>query len=159
MYRDQVRRRNGAVDPDSWRMHIAHTTQGRDVDGRPLALDVIGRQHAEIHRESVFEDAFASYYPLGEGLKEPIQISFIDKFGAPEAGIDGGGVTKEFLMSVTSEALDPNASLSMFQENDQRYLYPNPILLEETTEQLRAIGIKQGTESYAYNVREFLAEI
>ena len=156
VYRDQVRRRNGAVDPDSWRMHIAHTTQGRDVDGRPLALDVIGRQHAEIHRESVFEDAFASYYPLGEGLKEPIQISFIDKFGAPEAGIDGGGVTKEFLMSVTSEALDPNASLSMFQENDQRFLYPNPILLEETTEQLRAIGIKQGTESYAYNVREFL---
>ena len=156
VYRDQVRRRNGAVDPDSWRMHIAHTTQGRDVDGRPLALDVIGRQHAEIHRESVFEDAFASYYPLGEGLKEPIQISFIDKFGAPEAGIDGGGVTKEFLMSVTSEALDPNGSLSMFQENDQRYLYPNPLLLEETTGHLRAIGIKQGTESYAYNVREFL---
>jgi ubiquitin-protein ligase E3 C len=156
VHRDQLRRRDGFVDADQWRMNLHAITQGRDINGRPPSLDRISRQHAEIHRESVFEDAYSSYYPIGDALKEPIQISFIDKFGAPEAGIDGGGVTKEFLMSVTAEALDPNGKLSMFQENEQRYLYPNPALYDEVVEDLRRIGIQKDRENYAYHMREFL---
>ena len=156
IYRDQVRRRDGFVDADQWRMNLASITQGRDINGMTRHADRIGRQHAEIHRESVFEDAYSSFYTLGDGLKEPIQISFIDKFGAPEAGIDGGGVTKEFLMSVTSEALDPNSNLSMFQENEQRYLYPNPVTFDEYSEDLQRMGIKKGTDNYTYHIREFL---
>lgn len=156
VYRDQLRRRAGYIDPDNWRMSIASNTQGRGLDGRPRGFDIISRHHAEIHRESVFEDAFANFYELGEGLKEPIQITFIDKFGTPEAGIDGGGVTKEFLMSVTSEAFDPKASLNMFQENEQRYLYPNPTIFDETAEHLKRAGIQQGSENFTFHMREFL---
>ena len=156
IYRDQIRRRDGFVDADQWRMNVSHFSQGREINGQHRSLDRISRQHAEIHRESVFEDAYSSFYGLGDGLKEPIQISFIDKFGSPEAGIDGGGVTKEFLMSVTSEALDPNSELSMFQENEQRYLYPNPVIFDEISEDLQRMGIKKGTEKYTFHVREFL---
>lgn len=156
IYRDQIRRRDGFVDADQWRMNVSHFSQGREINGQHRSIDRISRQHAEIHRESVFEDAYSSFYGLGDGLKEPIQISFIDKFGSPEAGIDGGGVTKEFLMSVTSEALDPNSDLSMFQENEQRYLYPNPVIFDEISEDLQRMGIKKGTEKYTYHVREFL---
>ncbi|EXJ78430.1 hypothetical protein A1O1_08830 [Capronia coronata CBS 617.96] len=156
VYRDQVRRRDGAVDPDSWRMQVATSTQGRDINGRPRGLDIIGRHHAEIHRDSVFEDAYEAFYPLGEALKEPIQITFIDKFGSPEAGIDGGGVTKEFLLSVTTEAFDPEASLSMFKQNKQGYLYPNPLIYQETAELLKHAGRKPGTEGFDYPMSEFL---
>lgn len=156
VYRDQVRRRDGAMDPDSWRMHVATSTQGRDINGRPRGLDIISRHHAEIHRDSVFEDAYEAFFPLGEALKEPIQITFIDKFGNPEAGIDGGGVTKEFLMSVTSEAFDPEASLSMFKQNMQGYLYPNPLIYQETVEYLKHAGRKPGTEGFDYPMAEFL---
>lgn len=156
VHRDQIRRRDGAVDPDSWRMSIATTTQGRGPDGRPRGLDIISRHHAEIRRESVFADAYDAFYPLGEGLKEPIQITFIDKFGTPEAGIDGGGVTKEFLMSVTSEAFDPDATLSMFKENAQRYLYPNPLIFQETGEYLKREGRKPGTNGFEIPMAEFL---
>ncbi|RMZ78547.1 hypothetical protein DV737_g3825, partial [Chaetothyriales sp. CBS 132003] len=155
IFKDQTRRRHGFVDPDNWRMHIASsTTQGRELDGRSRGLDIIGRHHAEIHREAVFEDAFTAFYPLEEALKEPIQISFIDKFGAPEAGIDGGGVTKEFLMSVTNEALDPNHDDSMFVENDQRLLFPNPLLYEETSYHLQQLGLKEGSEAHQHNLGE-----
>lgn len=154
--RDQYRRRDGAVEPDAWRMNVATTTQGRGADGRPRGLDIISRHHAEIRRESVFEDAYEAFYELGEGLKEPIQITFIDKFGAPEAGIDGGGVTKEFLMSVTSEAFDPDASLAMFKENPQRYLYPNPLIYQETAEYLKQAGRKPKSDGFDYPMAEFL---
>jgi ubiquitin-protein ligase E3 C len=156
VYRDQLRRRDGAIDPDTWRMSVATATQGRGPDGRPRGMDIISRHHAEIRRESVFEDAYEAFFGLGEGLKEPIQITFIDKFGAPEAGIDGGGVTKEFLMSVTSEAFDPDASLAMFKENAQRYLYPNPLIYQETAEYLKRAGRKPGTEGFDFPMAEFL---
>ena len=156
IYRDQVRRRDGFVDADQWRMSVSAFSQGREINGQHRSIDRISRQHAEIHRERVFEDAYSSFYGLGDGLKEPIQISFIDKFGSPEAGIDGGGVTKEFLMSVTSEALDPNSDLSMFQENEQRYLYPNPVIFDEISEDLQRMGIKKGTEKHTFHIREFL---
>jgi ubiquitin-protein ligase E3 C len=156
VYRDKVRRRDGYVDDDQWRMNAAHFTQGRGIEAASRSYDRVRRQLAEIHRDSVFEDAYSSFYPLGDGVKEPIQISFIDKFGAPEAGIDGGGVTKEFLMSVTAEALDPNSDLSMFQENEQRYLYPSPVIFDEVSEDLKRNGIRPGSEKHSYQIREFL---
>ncbi|RMZ84905.1 hypothetical protein DV738_g270, partial [Chaetothyriales sp. CBS 135597] len=154
VHKDQIRRRGGFVDPDTWRMHVISNNQGRGADGRPRGFELISRHHAEIHREAVFEDAFAAFYPLADALKEPIQISFIDKFGSPEAGIDGGGVTKEFLTSVTNEALDPNQDNSMFVENDQRLLFPNPLLYEETSLHLQMLGLKEGSEAHQYNLGE-----
>jgi ubiquitin-protein ligase E3 C len=156
VHRDQRLRRNGFVDADSWRMSIVHGSQGRAPDGRPAFQDVLHRHHAEIRRTSIFEDAFDSYYKLGEELKEPIQISFIDKFGTVEAGIDGGGVTKEFLTSVTNEAFAPEASHRMFVENDQHSLYPDPTAFESTVESLKRLGFPEGTEDFNEHLRELL---
>jgi len=72
--RDQIRRRDGAVDPDTWRMSVATTTQGRGPDGRPRGLDIISRHHAEIHRESVFEDAYEAFYGLGEDSRSQSKL-------------------------------------------------------------------------------------
>ena len=156
VYRDQLRRRDGAVDPDTWRMSVATNTQGRGLDGRPRGLDIIDHHHAEIRRDHVFEDAYDAFNPLNDGLKEPIQITFIDKFGSPEAGIDGGGVTKEFLMSVTSEAFAPDNDLAMFKENAQRFLYPNPIIFQEVAEDIKQGYGKPGSREYEYQMTEFL---
>ncbi|KIV98004.1 hypothetical protein PV10_01698 [Exophiala mesophila] len=152
IYRDQVRRRGGIVDPESWRLSVgmAAVTQGRGVDGQPLG-DALSRHHAEIHRESIFEDALDQFYDLGEALKEPIQITFIDKFNTPEAGIDGGGVTKEFLMSVTKDALDPNNPAAMFCETPQKSLYPSPLLYDELAKYYASVGHAPSTDDSMTN--------
>lgn len=152
VYHDQQRRRNGFVDPDDWRMSVA-SSQARSSH---RGMDLIGRHHADIHRGSVFDDAFEQFYELGEELKEPIQISFIDQFGQPEAGIDGGGVTKEFLMSVTSEALDPRSQVPLFEENEQRYLYPKPTVLQQIRTMLIADGNRPGSEGFNVAMRGIL---
>lgn len=139
---DQLRRRSGVIDPDSWRMRMANMAQNRHA-----ARETLGRHHASIRRDSVFEDAFEAFFPLSEGLKEPIQITFVDSFGAIEAGIDGGGVTKEFLTSVTNEAfrgpLDYGNNPSLFVTNDQNLLYPNPTAMEQDYAFLRSVGINE----------------
>jgi ubiquitin-protein ligase E3 C len=57
-------------------------------------------------------------------LKAPIEITFIDQFGEEEAGIDGGGVFKEFFTSLCKEVFDTDRGLWL--ENKKNELYPNP---------------------------------
>lgn len=148
---DQLRRRRGAVDPDAWRLSL-RTAQPGYPSGRATA----DKHRAIIRRDHVLDDAFDQYYPLGEGLKEPIKIVFVDQFDTEEAGVDGGGVTKEFLMSVTSEAFKSETPLSLFVENDQHLLYPNPNSVEQLKVVLRASGhVERGIE-WNERIRDFL---
>jgi ubiquitin-protein ligase E3 C len=151
--RDQQRRRNGFVDPETWRLSVAQQSM---MNSQFNAPDVLARHHADIRRESVFEDAFSQFYGLGDGLKEPIQISFIDQFGSMEAGIDGGGVTKEFLTSVTTEAFKTDDDGSMFAENDQHLLYPNPAAVDQLKELLSDAGLAKTSVEWQDDVRGLL---
>jgi len=114
----------------------------------PNLGDSLERHHAKIRREFEFEDAYQQFYDLKEGLKEPIQITFVDKFGTIEAGIDGGGVTKEFLTSVTTQAFTPRDGLNLFIENENHLLYPNPAAYEEHAEMLRQVGYRERSADF-----------
>lgn len=116
-YQDMMDRRMGLVDPEMWRFQHMHDPT------------VVSRHSARIRRGHSVDDAMRQLYPLGEGLKEPLAITFEDQFGNDEAGIDGGGVTKEFLLTVTQEAFDPARNL--FVVNSQNFLYPNPSVLDQ----------------------------
>ena len=153
---DQTRRRNGHIDPDNWRMSIIQGPQHRGIESRMMEHEIISRHHAKIKRENVFEDAYDQFYELGEGLKEPIQITFVDRFDTVEAGIDGGGVTKEFLTSVTNEAFSPSNGLNLFVENDHNLLYPNPSAVDERKDLLRQAGLREGSLEWDDQIRELL---
>lgn len=102
------------------------------------------RHHtAKIKRGQLFEDAFEQFYGIGDGLKDGIQITFVDKFDTPEAGIDGGGVTKEFLLGVTTEAFGNGGrdNGGMFISNEQGLLFPDPTALDTLRESLRQRGL------------------
>ncbi|KAJ1659725.1 ubiquitin-protein ligase (E3) [Dispira simplex] len=78
----------------------------------------------EIHRTRVFEDGFERLNPLGPGLKQRVAISFVDQYGLTEAGIDGGGVFKEFFNLLTKEAFNPH--YGFFLHTSNQMMYPNP---------------------------------
>src|SRR6266498_4268920 len=54
---DQITRRNGMIDPDNWRISIMSNSM-RSPNAGPSGHEIIGKHHANIHRESVFEDAY-----------------------------------------------------------------------------------------------------
>ncbi|KAK2590858.1 ubiquitin-protein ligase (E3) [Conoideocrella luteorostrata] len=110
----------------------------------PFPLLPLSRHHARIRRGQLFEDAFDQFFEIGESFKDLIQITFVDQFDTPEAGIDGGGVTKEFLIGVTSEAFgNGENSLGMFSSNEQGLLFPDPTAADILRESLRQIGLDE----------------
>jgi len=63
--------------------------------------------------------------PLGHGLRGRVQVTFVSDLGTEEAGIDGGGVFKEFIDALTKRAFDPQYAL--FRVTPDHLLYPNPL--------------------------------
>jgi ubiquitin-protein ligase E3 C len=106
------------------------------------------KHHARISRNSLFDDAYKQFYEIGEGLKDLIQITFVDQFGAAEAGIDGGGVTKEFLISVTTEAFGAEGGRGMFTSNEKGLLYPDPTALDVIREEMRHAGMTEADSTF-----------
>lgn len=49
----------------------------------------------------------------------------VSDLGTEEAGIDGGGVFKEFMDALTKRAFDPQYAL--FRSTPEHLLYPNPL--------------------------------
>ena len=96
------------------------------------------RHRAVVRRGHIAEDGFAHLNGLGPALKDTIEIAFIDQHGLEEAGIDGGGVFKEFLTSLSKEAFDNDRGLWLATQ--QQELYPNPHSYSRESSQLSWYG-------------------
>ncbi|ESP01317.1 hypothetical protein LOTGIDRAFT_111732 [Lottia gigantea] len=78
-----------------------------------------------IRRDYVYEDAFDKLSPENEAnLKLKMRVQLRNAAGLDEAGIDGGGVFREFLTHLLKTAFDPNRGF--FQYTTDRLIYPNP---------------------------------
>lgn len=117
-FNDRVKVFQGLIDSDQERIS---STLGwsffRDPTGDKLAAD--------IYRESMLESSFEQFHKTGSQFKNKLQVTFYNEHGV-EAGIDGGGLTKEFLSSVVAEGFNPENELHLFRETTaENELYPN----------------------------------
>ncbi|OAX36693.1 HECT-domain-containing protein [Rhizopogon vinicolor AM-OR11-026] len=91
-------------------------------DKRTRGDDGRGRIDVSIRRGHIAQDGYDRLADVD--LRARIHITFIDQFGEPEAGIDGGGVFKEFFTSLCKEVFDTDRGLWL--ENKRNEIYPNP---------------------------------
>lgn len=78
-----------------------------------------------IRRNYIYEDAFEKLSADNEtNLKQALKVSLISAVGAEEAGIDGGGLSKEFLGELLKTGFDPMRGF--FKSTTDNLLYPNP---------------------------------
>ncbi|KAL9543299.1 hypothetical protein MBANPS3_008177 [Mucor bainieri] len=113
-----------------FRMFVNNDKKRNNVDefySRPKAAATVRRDH-------MFEDGFDQLGSLGVELKNKVAISFVDEFGLEEAGIDGGGVFKEFLTGLSKEAF--NVNYGLFTATPEQLLYPNPSFSATEPQQL-----------------------
>lgn len=86
---------------------------------------VFTRNRLKIRRDHILEDAFNQLSALSDdNLRGPIRVTFINELGVEEAGIDGGGIFKDFMENITRAAFDMQYGL--FKETADHLLYPNP---------------------------------
>ncbi|KAK0540031.1 ubiquitin-protein ligase (E3) [Tilletia horrida] len=120
------------VRVEIFRQFIRNDRARFDVDRfDPMELH---RRPVTIRRGHVAEDGFRGLHRLGPALKQRIQIQFVDQHGFVEAGIDGGGLFKEFLTSLVREAFDTERGL--WKATADQAIYPNPHSYAKQAEQL-----------------------
>nr|DAD48727.1 TPA_asm: hypothetical protein HUJ06_018664 [Nelumbo nucifera] len=78
-----------------------------------------------VRRNHIVEDGFKQLNTLGSKLKSSIHVSFVSECGLPEAGLDYGGLSKEFLTDISRTAFDPEHGLFSQTSTSERLLIPN----------------------------------
>jgi len=77
-----------------------------------------------VRRDALFDDGFAGLSALSpEKLKGIIRVRFVNELGAPEAGVDGGGLFKDFLDGFWTAAF---AVPGLWNEASGHRVAPNP---------------------------------
>lgn len=78
-----------------------------------------------IRRNYLYEDAFDKLSSENEPeLRLKMRVQLVNEVGMDEAGVDGGGIFREFLSELLKTAFDPNRGF--FRLTKDNFLYPNP---------------------------------
>ncbi|XP_054847107.1 ubiquitin-protein ligase E3C [Eublepharis macularius] len=94
----------------------------QEVQGEGPFLDGI---NVTIRRNYIYEDAYDKLSPENEpDLKKRIRVHLLNAHGLDEAGIDGGGIFREFLNELLKSGFNPNQGF--FKTTNEGLLYPNP---------------------------------
>uniref|UniRef100_A0A8C7RJB4 Ubiquitin-protein ligase E3C n=1 Tax=Oncorhynchus mykiss TaxID=8022 RepID=A0A8C7RJB4_ONCMY len=94
----------------------------RDVQGDGPLLDGI---IVTIRRNYIYEDAYDKLSPDNEpDLKKRVRVHLLNAHGLDEAGIDGGGIFREFLNELLKSGFNPNQGF--FKTTNEGLLYPSP---------------------------------
>ena len=123
-------------------------------DRRAFGLDSLQQRMAfsdriqlEVRRDSLFHDAFTGLGTNLERLKRTIAVTFFNNEGLVEAGIDGGGLFKEFITVFMKQAF--SEELGLFKTTEDRQLYPTPnSTTPDKLDKYRFIGAMMGKAVY-----------
>ncbi|KAG2447722.1 hypothetical protein HYH02_007182 [Chlamydomonas schloesseri] len=109
----------------------------------------LGNRFVPIRRDQLLFDGFDRLNSLGERLRGRVRIMFIDAHGQPEAGVDGGGLFKDFMEELMRAGL--SAEYGLFASNAAHQLYPNPAamcVVEDAPRLLAFLGRMLGKAMY-----------
>lgn len=98
------------------RLHRQH----QDPDRTPFLLGP--SVNISVRRSHIYEDAYLKLQD--SDLRQKLRVQFVNAVGLEEAGIDGGGILREFLSELLTTCFDPNRGY--FKLNRSNLLYPNP---------------------------------
>ncbi|XP_071697079.1 E3 ubiquitin-protein ligase UPL7 isoform X2 [Rutidosis leptorrhynchoides] len=99
---------------------VSRRMAGEMIGPGPQAVEVV------IRRSHIIEDGFQQLNSLGSRLKSSIHVSFVSECGLPEAGLDYGGLSKEFLTDIAKAAFAPDYGLFVQTSTSDRLLIPSP---------------------------------
>lgn len=102
------------------RVHVQGENNQNPFNPNPLKPGIPVR----ITRGRILEDGLATMNNLGTNMRQRIAILYYNEAGVKEAGIDAGGLFKEFWTDLSAIAFDPNYAL--FRVTDENCMYPNP---------------------------------
>ncbi|CAN6440352.1 unnamed protein product [Victoria cruziana] len=125
-----------------------------DKEARRMAGEIAGpgpgSVEIAIRRDHIIEDGFRQLNSLGSRLKSCVNVSFVNEYGLPEAGLDYGGLFKEFLTDIAKSAFNPDYGLFSQTSTSERLLIPHPVagLLDKNIHMIEFLGRLVGKALY-----------
>ncbi|RHY21711.1 hypothetical protein DYB25_006407 [Aphanomyces astaci] len=111
------------VVPFETRVALFHSYLHLDKQNVPNRHVFAALVPLRIQREHIVTDSFDQFHAI-QSLKGRLQITFVNAQGLEEAGVDGGGVFKEYIDTLTKTAF--STEFPYFLATDDHQLYPNP---------------------------------
>ncbi|CAM8916889.1 unnamed protein product [Rhodiola kirilowii] len=100
-----------------------------DKSSRLMAGEIAGpgapSLEIEVRRSHIIEDGFKQLRSVGPRIKGAIRVSFLNDCGLPEAGLDYGGLFKEFLTDIAKAAFSPEYGLFCQTATSERLIIPS----------------------------------
>lgn len=96
------------------------TTNRESVQGRNDGHSFRPGVHIHIIRGRLIEDGLTHLNKLGPNLRQRLIVQYVNSAGATEAGLDAGGLFKEFWSDLSSQSFNPNWAL--FKETEGKYV-------------------------------------
>ena len=77
-----------------------------------------------VRKARILEDGMEAMARVGANIKDRIVVKYVNDFGEEEAGIDAGGLFKDFVTDLSGRIFDP--SYGLFCTTTANLMYPNP---------------------------------
>uniref|UniRef100_A0A7N0UAZ7 HECT-type E3 ubiquitin transferase n=1 Tax=Kalanchoe fedtschenkoi TaxID=63787 RepID=A0A7N0UAZ7_KALFE len=117
------------VFPFEERVQMFREFINTDKASRLMVGEVVGpgapSLEIEVRRSHIVEDGFKQLRSIGSRFKSSIRVSFLNDCGLPEAGLDYGGLFKEFLTDMAKAAFSPEYGLFCQTATSERLLIPS----------------------------------
>eukprot|EP00884_Botryococcus_braunii_P011773 jgi/Botrbrau1/20597/Bobra.113_1s0023.1 len=101
-----------------------------------------------LRRGSLLEDAYAALRNAGPSIKRRLAVQFVSKDGVLEAGLDHGGLTKEFLEEVIRDGFAAERGLMTATAEGRVYPHPAAFRLGNNAALLELLGLLFGKAIY-----------
>lgn len=141
-------------DEEATFRHMMMNLDNPDQDG-----EIGGRVRVTIHRDALYRDSMETLNPLGKKLRKKIQVTFVNRHGATEAGIDGGGVFKEFLDDLIKDAFIPRTTRNESGEEEQSSGGNHPDFFSVTPLQTLQVNVDSDGNQSTLPHYEFLGRV
>ncbi|CAJ0585555.1 unnamed protein product, partial [Mesorhabditis spiculigera] len=116
-FRQRIKMFEEMLENDKDQHGISSTDRGHPM-GRRIEVTV--------RRQSLYEDALDGLSLRNAAdMRYPMRVHMVNWAGLDEAGIDGGGIFREFLSELVRTAFDPERGFYVYTSD--RMLYPNPL--------------------------------
>ena len=141
-------------DEEATFRHMMMNMDNPDADG-----EFGGRVRVTIHRDALYNDSMEALNPLKKKLRKKIQVTFVNQHGATEAGIDGGGVFKEFLDDLIKDAFIPQTTIDNESEEEEEKVRSHPDFFSVTPLQTLQVNVDSDGDNSALSHYEFLGRV
>ncbi|KAL3925251.1 MAG: hypothetical protein SGILL_000529 [Bacillariaceae sp.] len=121
-----------------------------DEDGM-MWFDGSAREQIRVRRDRLYQDSMEQLNNMGSRLKHQVQVTFVNAHGTQEAGIDGGGVFKEFVDDLIKDGFSARA------EDDSESGAPQ--LFTVTPEGLLSVNLDLSQEGSMLSHYSFLGRV